>query len=563
MALHFDPKSTTVRCLVFAGALLLVIGAGWLAGNVVGNITADTARTRIETEARLRAALLESEVARYRLLPLLLANDSDVLRAVDGNSDARRALDAKFARLARDTGAEAIYLLTPTGVAISASNADTPTSFVGNVYSFRAYYRGAKETGSGTEYAMGTVSGRPGLYLSQQTPNGGIVVVKLAFSAIEREWAQGGGVTMVEDPVGTVLVTSIPRLRFRDDEREGSDLGRSTLLPDRRIMATVPTGIRDWRLIHSETRATAIGAMVPIARSAGALAALSLLAIGWIVAARRRRRLEKERSRRARTAELEAVVEARTRELRSEMEERAASEERAAGLREGLRQANRLATLGQVTAGLAHETAQPVAAIRTYAANGITFSERGDEGGVRDNFAAIARLADRIGRITQELRDFSRKRSGELTDVSLTEALEGAQLLLKEPLRAITLTVSPDIEGIFVRGGRVRLEQILVNLLQNSVEALAGSADPHIDIGVQRVDNDIVLTIADNGPGLSDEMRQRLFTPFATERAGGLGLGLVIARDIARDLGGDLRHCTSETGGAAFDLSLKSGRGAE
>lgn len=245
------------------------------------------------------------------------------------------------------------------------------------------------------------------------------------------------------------------------------------------------------------------------------------------------------------------------------MEERAASEERAAELREGLRQANRLATLGQVAAGLAHETAQPVAAIRTYAANGIVFSDRGDAGGVKENFAAIARLADRIGRITHELRDFSRKRSGDLTDVSGTKALEGAQLLLKEPLRAITLAISPDIEGITVRAGRVRLEQILVNLLQNSVEALAGSSDPRITIAVRRADDDIVLTIADNGPGLSDEMRQRLFTPFATERAGGLGLGLVIARDIARDLGGDLHHCTSEAGGAAFDLSLKRGGRAE
>lgn len=252
-----------LRALVLAGALLLVIGTGWLAGTVGANIAADAARARIDTEARLRAALFESEIGRYRLLPLLLTNDTDFLGAVDGNSDARRALNAKFARLAGDTGAEAIYLLAPSGIAISASNADTPTSFVGNAYSFRAYYRAAKETGSGLEYAMGTVSGRPGLYLSQETPNGGIVVVKLAFNGIEREWAQGGGVTMVEDPAGTVLVTSIPGLRFRDDEGEGVDRGRSPLLPSQQIRAAVPTSIQGWRLIHSEPRTTALGAMVP------------------------------------------------------------------------------------------------------------------------------------------------------------------------------------------------------------------------------------------------------------------------------------------------------------
>ncbi|WP_109809348.1 sensor histidine kinase [Sphingosinithalassobacter portus] len=555
------PESKTLfrRSALAAVLLLFVILAGWLAGALASGIAEDTARARIGTEARLRAALLDSEVARFRLLPFLLANDTDVHQALRMGASARRALDAKFARLAHDTGAGAIYLLDPDGLTISASNAGTPMSFVGKNYAFRAYYREAKGTGSGLDYAVGNVSGRPGMFLSQRTPSGGVVVVKLEFANIETEWARGGGVTLVEDPEGTVLVTSDPRLRFRDDEGTNDAVLLASLLPEQQIAATVPTDIENWRLVHSEPRANALGAVVPIARSAGALAALSFLALGWIVVARRRRRLEKERFRIARTAELEAVVEERTSELLREMEERSASEERAAELREGLRQANRLATLGQVTAGLAHETAQPVAAIRTYASSGMTLSERGDVDGAKENFAAIARLADRIGRITVELRNFSRKRTGQLTDVPLDDAISGAQLILKQKLRPIALDISPDIRGVLVRAGRVRLEQILVNLLQNAVEALADTDRPRIAISFARTDDSVLLTIADNGPGLSRSMAEKLFTPFASEREGGLGLGLVIARDIARDMGGDLTHHVANSGGAAFELMLKAG----
>ena len=362
---------------------------------------------------------------------------------------------------------------------------------------------------------------------------------------------------MVEGQNGTVLITSDPALRFRTSDAGSEEGDLSALLGGAQIAAAVPIAVEGWKLVHAEPRAVALGGVVPIARLAGALAALAVLALTWIVLARRRRRVDMERARIARTAELESEVEARTRALRLEMDERAASEERAAALREGLRQANRLATLGQVTAGVAHETAQPVAAIRTYAANGVTLSERGDSVGVSENFVAISRLADRIGKITAELRNFSRKRTDKLEDVRLSDAMAGAQLILKERLRPIELHLGPEMETLTVRAGRVQLEQILVNLLQNSAEALVDVPDAKVTISVRKENGMIVLNVADNGPGLSKAMMSRLFTPFSTEREGGLGLGLVIARDIARDMGGDLRHVANGGEGAAFELTLR------
>ena len=102
----------------------------------------------------------------------------------------------------------------------------------------------------------------------------------------------------------------------------------------------------------------------------------------------------------------------------------------------------------------------------------------------------------------------------------------------------------------------MRLEQVLVNVLQNALEALDGRPDPRLAITLE-VDGDMVrLIVADNGPGISPELAGRLFTPFATSRPSGLGLGLVIAKDIAEDFGGSLNLVPSDEG-ACFAITLR------
>jgi len=265
---------------------------------------------------------------------------------------------------------------------------------------------------------------------------------------------------------------------------------------------------------------------------------------------------ERSRRRALRTSELEAAVADRTRELRTEIEERIAAEARAAELREGLRQANRLAALGQITASVAHETAQPVAAIRNYVATARQLLTRGEARAVDDNLGAIARLTDRIGLVTAELRGFARKGSGTIGPIPLIEVVDGARLILKERLSEVDFTLPAIPPDLIVVAGRVRLEQVLVNLLQNAIEALTGRPDPRIAIELDVQDQMVSLIVADNGPGIDPRVAERMFTPFVTSRPNGLGLGLVIAQDIMTDLGGTLRLLPS-TSGARFAATLR------
>jgi two-component system C4-dicarboxylate transport sensor histidine kinase DctB len=209
---------------------------------------------------------------------------------------------------------------------------------------------------------------------------------------------------------------------------------------------------------------------------------------------------QRSRRRRRHTAALENAVVERTADLRREIEERSAAEARAATLREGLRQANRLATLGQIAASVAHETAQPVAAIRTYAATSRQFLDMGEPDEVNRNLKAIDRLAERIGTVTAELRGFARKGGLAPGPVPLIEIIEGARLLLKERLSRVDFAQPVLPPGLMVLGDHVRLEQVLVNLLQNALEALDKEAAPHLDLAVQMDGEEVRVIVSDNGP---------------------------------------------------------------
>jgi two-component system C4-dicarboxylate transport sensor histidine kinase DctB len=494
--------------------------------------------------------------------------------AVEGAPGADRILDAKLEALASRVGAAVIYVIRSDGIAIAASNWRASTSFVGRAYGFRRYYSDAVRFGAGEQFSLGTISHKPGLYLARKGRGGSVVVVKLEFDGIERQWRAAGGTTFVNDPAGVVIVTSRPDWRFATigpiapavAAAARVDMGVPTLkaTPFRRmdkdritiagsratlLLTTTAPDASGWRVNLALPTRTAVESVVRTVQVAVALATLVIVGLAWILRERRRRRRE-------RTTALEAAVAERTANLSREIEERAAAEARAAELREGLRQANRLATLGQVTASVAHETAQPVAAIRTYAASAEQLLDRGAHEEVRNNLKAIARLTERIGAVTAELRSFARKGSGKIGPIPLVEVIEGAVLILKEPLSGIILEIAPVPPTLRVLGGRVRLEQVVVNLLQNALDALADRQDARIMVSLDIRENEVRLAIADNGPGIAAEVADRLFTPFTTSRESGLGLGLVIAQDIMTDLGGTLRLAPSENG-ACFEMILK------
>ena len=217
-----------------AATLVAAALAALVAGMAAGRYARQGFAAATATDAQLRAAFLDSEIARFRLVPLALSDDRDVIATLDSAAGAPDRLNRKLAALARSTGAAVIYLVGPAGRAVAASNWATPQSFVGRDYRFRRYYRDARRTGEASQFALGTVSGKPGLYLARRTDRGGVVVVKLEFDRIEAAWRRAGGDTYVRDAAGVVVVTSRPAWRF-DTTRPLSPAALAALRAEARV----------------------------------------------------------------------------------------------------------------------------------------------------------------------------------------------------------------------------------------------------------------------------------------------------------------------------------------
>jgi len=556
-----------------------------------------------EAGAALHAAVLRSELEKYRSLPLVLSQDPAVI-AMLASSDSREAdsVSSKLETLADQTRAAAIYVLDNQGVARAASNWRQSTSFVGSDYGFRPYFSDAIADGSAEFFALGTVSGRPGLYLARRIEPAsgalGVVVVKVEFDALEAEWRALGEPAFVTDARGVVLVTSKRDWRFRRS-RPLTEAERQAILADQTLSgqalaplpfatpprdgsAIVRTAVdgpaADWMAVQTPTDTpgwtlyllspvgVAVVANVASARAVAGLLA-TLLAVGAGVLLRRREQaIARALAEEAARADLERRINERTAELRSansrlsqEIDERQRAEASREALRQELVQANKLATLGQIAAGVAHEINQPVAAIRTHAETAVAYSDRGDVAGVRRNLGRVAELTARIGAITDELRTFSRKSSRGVSPVNPCEAIDGALLLTSGGLRAANVDlVRAGLRDVQAMADLIRLEQVIVNLIQNAFEAMAEHAveSPQVLIDITRRGRRVEISISDNGPGVDPAIAGALFTPFVTTKTRGLGLGLVICRDIIASFGGELNLRPRKVG-ADFVISLK------
>ena len=243
--------------------------------------------------------------------------------------------------------------------------------------------------------------------------------------------------------------------------------------------------------------------------------------------------------------------------LEAEIADHRATEAKLQGVQQDLVQANRLAILGQVAAGVAHEINQPVATIRAYAENAHIFLERQQTAPVKDNLSAIAALTERIGTITEELKAFGRKGRTAPEPVDLRSAIEGAVILLRSRfaghLDALKIELPP--VGLTVVGTRIRLEQVLINLFQNALEALEGQDQAKVEVSVHQTSDDVEIVVSDNGPGIPTAILDSLFTPFNTSKEKGLGLGLVISKDIVVDYGGHI-EVESNASGTRFTIHL-------
>ncbi|MFW2367919.1 MAG: ATP-binding protein, partial [Desulforhopalus sp.] len=504
------------------------------------------------------------------------------------------------------------YLMNKDGLTIAASNWQEKRPFIGRNFSYRPYFKEAMQGQLGRYFALGTASSKRGYYFAYPVRKEdeilGAVAIKINIDSVEKKWAYRDENFLVSDPDGVIFITTNPDWRYKTLKPLDEDVllrivesrrypeasfvplsKKSTTLSDQVRILTIENGpavepARVMRQSHYMPQAGWNVHMLSDTRVIRKRVLLvnimvgTLMALGYIMVVllfQRQHRLSEikkieEHAKKAleeANEQLESRVLDRTQRLteanallQKEVLDRKQTEIKLKRTRKELIHAAKLAVLGQMSAGINHELNQPLAAIRSYTDNGKQLLHKGRTKDAMWNLEQIGELTDRMAQIGAQLKLFSRKSSGQVVAVPLHGVIDGALEILKPALKkaGVELTIRVDPENLEVRGNHVLLQQVLVNLISNGMQAMENQEQKSILLECMEVGDRAVIAVEDTGPGVLSHDKSDIFEPFyTTKKSGqGLGLGLTISGRIVKNLGGKLALVPSVKG-ARFEFTLE------
>lgn len=608
-AMKRDEAVPDQRVVLFACCIALCLAVSVFGIGPLTKYYLSDSKARGENTMRLVVATLNGELARYERLPQLLAQQDLVRRVVSdpADSDVVQAANAYLQSVNTLLGSSDLYVMNTDGLTVAASNYDSDVPFTGQNFSYRPYFADALQGGFGRFYGLGTTSQRRGYYFAAPIRQGGaitgVIAQKIDLDLLEESWRAAEYEIIVTDPEGIIFLSarqdwsysslaplSIEALqRSREVQRYAdAQIGvlplRVTGSYDGDELVTVDDGGSSRRFLVIAQQMQDAGWTVRVlvdtalARSqAWTMVLLAVLAIAFVtlglgvVMQRRNRQRELTQYQRATQALLEQRVQERTAELasvnarlRDEVTERRATETELRRTQRRLVQSAKLAALGQMSAALSHEFNQPLGAIRNFAENAESYIERDRWDEARKNITRILGLTDRMTEISRTLRNFARKPRQQLGPVDLAALVGESVEVISWRLKGSAIRIDSDgvPDQLWVMAEPVRLQQVMVNLLANSLDALRETPDARIVIAAANKGENVLVSIIDNGPGIPPDLQERIFDPFfSTKGVGqGLGLGLSISYNIIRDFDGELRLRDAPSGGAIFEIELKAAR---
>jgi len=563
----------------------------------------------------LYVTYLQGVLEKYQHLPELLANDKVMINLLQEPRTPEQIdfLNRYLEKINSISNASETYLMDSSGLAVAASNWQENLSFVGQNFSYRPYFHEAMAGHLGRYFALGTTSRLRGYYFAypirQDDTILGALVVKINIDSVENNWGHEDQTFLVTDPDGVIFLSTKDDWRFHtltplskevdqrvrnsrrypnvsldplhvisSQENEEGKIVRIKMPSDYKakeyLLQTRFMQQADWNVqILTDTRRVERFVLLAFLVLSAILVLGSLLVL--LLKQRRQRKIDlsrfEEQARKvlqAANEKLETRVTERTQEfteintlLRKEIEDRKRAEIALQHTRSELVHAAKMAALGQMSAGISHELNQPLAAIRSYSDNGKLFLQKGRLEETRWNLEQISELTERMAQIGVQLKQFSRKTSGQITVVPLHGVIDGALEILNPVIRKskVSIDVVLQPEGLEVRANDVLLQQVMVNLIGNALDTVEGVSRQEIRVFACRKNQKVVITVEDSGTGIPPEHLPHIFEPFFTTKQSGkgLGLGLTITERILHEMKGEIQVVGSSRSGTKFEFILE------
>lgn len=566
--------------------LCIATGVVWQASRWTYAVELESLVETGEERLTLYTGTLRGALSRYAYLPYVLANNDAVQNLLESGGPPAQ-VNQYLEDLNREAGCQALYVMDATGNTHASSNWRGPLSYVGKNYGFRPYFTAAKENRQGHFFAIGVTTNQPGFFMSHPVYREGrflgAVVVKVDLNPLQDDWREGGETVLVSDTNGVLFLSSRNDWRYRSlaplstEQRKHIRAGRqygveplelAPLQTTKRLgneqqivradklsylMLSRSIPDLDWTLFHLAPLAPVHERTQAVA-TIGTILSLLMLALGMYARERRQKQLSRHKAR-----EAEAIKTINLR-LQEEIEEHCRTEHVLRSTQAELVQSSKLAALGQMAAGIVHELNQPIAAMRTHSASGRLLLDRQEEEKARESFASISRTTDHMASITAQLKIFAYKTPRQCEPVQVQACLNGALTMTESLLDEVVVEIETQqpTEPVIINGDRSRLEQVLVNLIRNGVDAMHKSDQKLLHISISNDGQMVEIALRDSGTGIEEENLGELFNPFFTtkEVGKGLGLGLSISYRIVDDLGGTIRALNNPEGGATFVVRL-------
>ena len=547
---------------------MLAVGTVYITNQLLSARFTQSTLQRAQLRLALYSGNMVSELQRNSIVPRLLASDAELIGALNSNDYQRTS--QRLLSFVDEIGAAAILLLDSDGLVVAATDRNRLGETQRNLPHFREAARASQTVFTTHKHDTGVYDFAYSRKILSNNKPLGVIVVEVDLRKFQSAWAGISDAVIVAAAGGQILLaTENSWVGFL--EQEALALRSAPSAIDRAIQAT-----QDWTVLSAdaymqgkavmrqELRVPFMGWNMVLFTTYGGIrqrvnAVLALEIMGFsIFLALAFYQLSRQTLTRALFFQQESVdLRQLNIRLQREISERKKVEKNLEVAEQTLAQSSKLAALGEMSAAVSHELNQPLAAMKTYLAGAKLLLQRKRLEEALSSFQRIDDLIGRMSAITRQLKSYARKGGEELVPVDVRMAVNGALEIMEPQLKSRQISLSKTMPSapVMILGDQLRLEQVVVNLLRNALDAISAVPTPEIELLLLGGET-ASLTVRDNGEGISD--LDDLFEPFFTTKkpGDGVGLGLAISSGIITDLGGRLVARNSETTGAVFEVTL-------
>ena len=547
---------------------MLAVGTVYITNQLLTARFTQSTLQRAQLRLALYSGNMVSELQRNSIVPRLLASDAELIGALNSNDYQRTS--QRLLSFVDEIGAAAILLLDSDGLVVAATDRNRLGETQRNLPHFREAARASQTVFTTHKHDTDVYDFAYSRKILSNNKPLGVIVVEVDLRKFQSAWAGISDAVIVAAAGGQILLAT-ENSWVGLPEQEALALRSAPSAIDRAIQAT-----QDWAVLSADAYMQGKAVMrqelrVPfrgwnmvlfttyggIRQRVNTVLALEIMGFS-IFLALAFYQLSRQTLTRALFFQQESVdLRQLNIHLQREISERKKVEKNLEVAEQTLAQSSKLAALGEMSAAVSHELNQPLAAMKTYLAGAKLLLQRKRLEEALSSFQRIDDLIGRMSAITRQLKSYARKGGEELVPVDVRMAVNGALEIMEPQLKSRQISLSKTMPSapVMILGDQLRLEQVVVNLLRNALDAISAVPTPEIELLLLGGET-ASLTVRDNGEGISD--LDDLFEPFFTTKkpGDGVGLGLAISSGIITDLGGRLVARNSETTGAVFEVTL-------